>query len=116
MKKLTIICATLLMVLFVSPMATYAGDNKTDKNKKSEISGQVIDQKTGESLAGALVQLEGTDIKTYTDFEGKFSFENITPGNYVVNVSMISYNSNETRLTEIKSGESKSLNLLILPY
>lgn len=116
MKKITIVLASLLILLIVNPANIFAGDNKTEKNKKAEISGQVIDQKTGESLAGVLVQLEGTDLKTYTDFEGNFSFENIAPGNYAVNVSMISYNNDEVKNIEVKTGESKSLNIQILQY
>ncbi len=116
MKKITIVFASFLILLFISPINIYAGDIKTEKTKKASLSGQVIDQKTGENLAGVLVQIDGTDIKTYTDFEGKFSFDNVDPGSYSVSIDMISYVKDEVKNIQIGSGESKSLNIQILPY
>jgi len=56
------------------------------------IEGVVIDKKTGETLVGAQIILEGTTTGTVTDFDGHFVIAGIKPGTYNVKVSYISYN------------------------
>lgn len=72
----------------------------TDKIVKSErevssnsavISGVVLDKLTGEPLVGAEVNLIGSDIKVYTDFEGKFVISNMRQGAHAIKVGLISY-------------------------
>jgi hypothetical protein len=68
---------------------------------KATLSGIVVDQLTGEALAGATVCIEGTDTKTYTDLEGRFSLI-LNPNNtYNVKVDYISYQ--ETVLNNVKT-------------
>jgi hypothetical protein len=75
------------------------------------ISGVVVDKATGEALTGVEIRVEGTELKTYTDFDGKFVFEGILSGEYKINASMISYRENETRLIKVKTNELHALNL-----
>ncbi len=56
------------------------------------IEGLVIDKKTGETLVGAQIILEGTTTGTVTDFDGHFKIGGIKPGTYNIKVSYISYN------------------------
>ncbi|MBN2172658.1 MAG: carboxypeptidase-like regulatory domain-containing protein [Bacteroidales bacterium] len=56
------------------------------------LTGQVVDFSTGEALTGVEVCLDGTDIKAYTDFDGKFEFGEVKPGHYNIIASYISYN------------------------
>ena len=56
------------------------------------IEGLVLDKKTGETLPGTQIILEGTTIGTITDFDGRFIISGIKTGVYKVKVSMISYN------------------------
>lgn len=56
------------------------------------IEGKVIDMTTGETLAGAEITIEGTDMKAYTDLDGHFSIERVKPGKYNIICSLISYN------------------------
>ena len=56
--------------------------------------GSVADIASGESLVGVEVKLEGTDLKTYTDFDGNFSFRNVKPGEYKLVANYISYEKN----------------------
>jgi len=55
------------------------------------IEGRVIDENTGEGLAGAEVKLLGSEKLIYTDFDGNFSFTDVAPGNYSISVDYISY-------------------------
>jgi len=56
------------------------------------IEGVVFDKKTGETLVGAQIILEGTTVGTITDFDGHFRIDNVATGVYNVRISYISYN------------------------
>lgn len=55
--------------------------------------GIVTDSSTSEPLTGANVMLKGTSIGTSTNLEGKFTIQKIQPGNYVLRISYIGYNT-----------------------
>ena len=55
------------------------------------LTGSIADANSGEFLAGVEVKIEGTDLKTYTDFDGNFSFSGVKMGEYKVVASYISY-------------------------
>jgi len=59
------------------------------------LSGNVIDEVSGESLVGVEVKIEGSDIKTYTDFDGHFVINNLKQGECKLVASYTSYNKNE---------------------
>ncbi len=54
------------------------------------IRGVVFDEKTGESLPGVTIFIEGSTTGTLTDFDGKFNLS-VAPGTYKLRVSYISY-------------------------
>lgn len=74
------------------------------------ISGVIVDQNTGEALTGVEVKLNGTDTKTYTDFDGKFVFNEVKPGNYSVEAKIISYEP-IVRSVNVNTNELHALNL-----
>jgi hypothetical protein len=76
----------------------------------TSISGVVVDEKTGEVLTGVEVKLNGKDLKTYTDFDGKFVFNQVEPGDYSVEAQIISYQP-VVRNINVKSDEIHALNL-----
>ncbi len=89
-----------LLVLFLSISLAYtvmAKENETKKTKEAEIqsvvtiSGIVHDAESKELLTGVEVRIEGTDLKAYTDFDGTFTFNNLTPGDYKLVTNYISY-------------------------
>lgn len=77
------------------------------------ISGVVVDETTGESLAGVVVELKGTDKKAYTDFDGKFVFTSVEPGSYKVSTSIVSYQGEESAAIKVNNNEFHNLNLQI---
>jgi len=93
MKKLA------LSILFVAFLGIAYADNEGTKSNAPEaapvetlaLSGTVLDFNSGETLTGVEVTIEGTDIKVYTDFDGKFEIGDVTPGNYNIIASYISY-------------------------
>lgn len=84
-------------------MATYAQD-------KGKIAGKVIDKKTGEELIGVSVQIEGTSIGTATDFEGKFTINNVNVGTYNLIVTYISYQKKLITNVEVKAKDVTIIN------
>ena len=62
------------------------------------LNGTVADENSGEALVGVEIKIEGTDLKTYTDFDGNFSFENVKPGEYKLVTNYISYQKNTETL------------------
>jgi len=68
---------------------------------QATLSGVVVDQVTGEALAGATVCIEGTSTKTYTDLEGRFTLTLNPNSSYNLKVDYISYK--ETMLSNVKA-------------
>jgi hypothetical protein len=93
MKKtvLSIIFVALLGVVFADNEGVISKEAPAESTITVTLSGQVMDFNSGETLTGVEVSLEGTDIKTYTDFDGNFEFANVKPGKYNIIASYISY-------------------------
>jgi len=96
MKNITGIIALVLLITLKSGALTLtSGDHPGSPEGLSpatiSLSGRVLDLTSGETLTGVEVELEGTGLKTYTDLDGNFLFENIRPGTYNIVASFISY-------------------------
>ncbi|HNZ72861.1 MAG TPA: carboxypeptidase-like regulatory domain-containing protein [Prolixibacteraceae bacterium] len=91
-------------------LSSFAGNDKTQNeleistktNANQEISGIVTDKQSNEALVGVEVIIEGTNQKVYTDFDGKFTFSNLKPGEYNLVASYISYEKNIVENIDVK--------------
>ena len=98
MKK--IFLSLLIIGLTVVSFAKSNNDTRTETKTTSEsvatikLTGIVTDKTSNEALVGVEVKLEGTNQKAYTDFDGKFSFRDLKPGEYNIVASYISYQKN----------------------
>jgi hypothetical protein len=95
----------LILVVLVAFAATLAFAEKAElkTGTKSEatlvsLSGNVIDEVSGEALVGVEILVEGTDVKAYTDFDGHFVINNVKVGNCTLVASYTSYNKTEKTL------------------
>ena len=92
MKKLLIGFLSIMLAVAVSANEK---EGKTAVNSDNSatvaLSGTVFDSTSGELLVGVEVKIEGTDAKTYTDFDGNFTFNNMKPGEYKLIANYISY-------------------------
>ncbi len=83
----------LFLIIILSLSDTFAIDG--EENKKGTelitIKGKVVDKSTGEGLAGVTVNIDGTNVTVYTDFEGNFEIPAIEAGNYKFIMKYISY-------------------------
>jgi hypothetical protein len=110
----------LISVLMISVLMGYStgNDSKTkteDTNSaaKAVLTGSIADENSGESLVGVEVKLEGTDLKTYTDFDGNFSFKNVKPGEYKLVTNYISYQKKTEVLTLTPKQNELSIKLQV---
>ncbi|HZL11018.1 MAG TPA: carboxypeptidase-like regulatory domain-containing protein [Prolixibacteraceae bacterium] len=93
-----------LLVAFVATSAfAEKTDTKTETKSDAEsamisLSGNVIDQVSGEALVGVEVKVDGSDLKTYTDFDGHFVLDNMKSGDYKLVANYISYDKKEKTL------------------
>lgn len=90
MKKIMIGLLSLLLTIAVTAKENET-KTTTDNAASIVLAGTISDANSGESLVGVEVKLEGTDLKTYTDFDGNFTFTNVKPGEYKVVANYISY-------------------------
>jgi hypothetical protein len=102
--------------LFVFAMVTVAEEKSEKAPAKAEakttvIVGSIADKDSGESLVGVEVKIKGTDLKTYTDFDGKFAFENVNPGDYELVSSYISYEKKTQSLSVSPANNEVSIKL-----
>lgn len=66
-------------------------NTSTNTTAPTQLYGEVIDKNTNETLVGVKVTIDGTDKVAYTDFDGKYRFDNLKPGKYKLTASYISY-------------------------
>jgi hypothetical protein len=114
MKNL-IISIVLVMSLGAAVAENGKENNSPSVNKTASISGKIVDVITGESIAGACVNISGTDIKVYTDLDGNYVISNLTSGEYTLNVNMISYKAKEEIKLNATAGTVVDKNIVIEP-
>ncbi len=74
------------------------------------IRGTVRDGKTGETLVGAQLLIQGTTRGTITDFDGNFTIPDVAAGSYNLVVAFISY---ENKIVKVEVHESVEAELVI---
>ncbi len=82
-KALTI----LLLLLQLSLFAGNPGDDVMF------VTGTVVDKQTSETLAGVEVRVKGTNIVTFTDFDGNFFINDLPSGSYELQFSYVTYSA-----------------------
>lgn len=105
MRGIIIVLLIIVSVFSVNAKETDAKLKESDTKSQATmmITGSIADQFSGESLVGVEVKIEGTDLKTYTDFDGNFTFENVKPGDYKISTNYISYQKMTQELNLTKS-------------
>lgn len=103
MKTLTLIFALVISV------SLFAENTKNAKlqNSNHSISGKIVDEVTGENLAGVRVQLVDSEVTVFTDFDGNFELN--LPSNIEVahfRVSLISYETQTINFDQLNNQSS----------
>lgn len=79
--------------------------NKTDAN----IIGHVVDKKTGEHIAYAVVSIKGTTIGTATDVTGHYFLKNLPEGKFTLEAKYVGYKTGQVEV-ELKKGKTLEIN------
>jgi len=79
--------------------------------ESGNLSGKIIDIKSGEALPGVNIILKGTYYGAATDINGKFKINNISVGTYNVTISLIGYKTVEYTGINIVSNKTKELDV-----
>lgn len=74
--------------LLISAINAFAGTT-------GKISGQILDESTGDPLIGANIVIMGTTMGASTDLDGYYAILNIPPGVYTLQAMYIGYNTKE---------------------
>lgn len=80
-----------------------------------KIAGRVLDQSTGEGLAGANVVIIGTTMGASTDQDGFYFIINVRPGAYSVRASYIGYETVTQSQVEVSVDLTTDLNYFLTP-
>ena len=102
MKRIVLGLLLIFMILGVNAKEKEGNPVDAENTASVVLTGSVADEKSGESLVGVEVKIEGTDLATYTDFDGNFSFENVKPGEYKLVTNYISYQK-DTKTLDVSS-------------
>lgn len=77
--------------------------------QNATLTGVIYDKESGETLPGATVLIVGTYLGASTDMDGKYTIEDIKPGDYSVKVSFIGYSDQLFNGISIKKGKPNTL-------
>jgi hypothetical protein len=101
MFKKYIVTATLFLLTIVSQAQT------------GKIIGKIVDAKTGETLPGATVLIEGTTKGASSDFDGNFSLGGLQPGKYTIIASYITYDNKKFVDVVVKANDVTEFNITL---
>lgn len=93
-----------LIFLFLSILKSHLSHAQGGK-----ITGQVVDKKTGETIIGGVVRIEGTSLAAVTDVEGRFLIEAVPEGVYSINVNFIGYRAQQINAVQVKNNSTTNL-------
>ncbi|MBL7933931.1 MAG: TonB-dependent receptor [Bacteroidia bacterium] len=82
-------------------------------SQTGRVSGTILDSKTGETLPGAMVLIEGTSKGGAADFDGKFVINNVPVGKVTLVVSYISYTTKKIGGVTITANEATDVNVML---
>lgn len=89
--------------------------NTYSQNNTGVIEGKVVEDASGELIMDAKVVLEGTEIKTKTDFEGKYVLRGIPFGKYSIKITSFGHNDKVLTDIEVKNTEIQYIDITVEP-
>lgn len=98
----------LFLQLLSAPVVANGGGGEDDK-KNGNIKGKVMTS-DAKPAASVSVYIQGTKKATFTDEDGSFSINNVRPGDYKVEVSLVGY---ETTAVPVTVEEGRTANVSI---
>lgn len=110
MKKTIIFSAAIFIFSFAFSVS--AGEKEKESASASvKITGKIVDNKTGEALAGVLIKLDDINLTSYSDLDGNFEINGLAPGTYNISTSLISYETLKIDVDALKPQNKVQLSL-----
>ena len=78
-----------------------------------KIAGKIVDGKTGETLPGATVLIDGTTKGASSDFDGNYSLSGLQPGKYTIVASYITYDNKKFVDVVVKANDVTNFNITL---
>lgn len=78
-----------------------------------KIAGKIVDGKTGETLPGATVLIEGTTKGASSDFDGNYNLSGLQPGKYTIIASYITYDNKKFVDVVVKANDVTSFDITL---
>ena len=82
---------SLVVSLSTHSMHAQSLDSRQPPQHAIELGGKIVDAKTGEGIAKALVSIREHSLNTVTDQNGAFHFAAVAPGEIELYVSTVGY-------------------------
>ena len=79
------------------------------------VTGRVLDAKTGESLFGANIMVKGTVLGAAADIDGRFQIDNLPPGVYQIEASMMGYKKQTKEVNNTIPGQVQDITFRLEP-
>mgnify|MGYP006305666707 CR=1 FL=1 len=115
-KRISVFFIVLMLLFSWQLKADNNNDKSSSKNNATvSITGQIVDQFTGEALTGVKVEIKELNKEVYTDFDGKFKVENINSGKYSIEAQYISYKNITIESLNISQENENSLKIEMAP-
>ncbi|HCE58186.1 MAG TPA: hypothetical protein DER09_10255 [Prolixibacteraceae bacterium] len=108
MKTQLVKILSILFFIFLSSQNIFSQD-------KGTVRGTITDAKSGETLIGVNIVIEGTTTGTITDFDGNFTLPNLPSGMVTLVFSYISYAPQTISAIEVKPGDVTVVNIQMAP-
>ena len=109
-----------ITVFFIVAVLTFMAEAEAQSQSSKisgEISGEVRDQR-GDLIAGAQISLKGaaTSMRNAeSDARGRFQFDGLTPGDYMLKVAAQGFAAREERVTLVSVSASRRLTITLYP-
>ncbi|MBV6445230.1 MAG: TonB-dependent receptor [Ignavibacteriales bacterium] len=79
-----------------------------------KLSGIIKDQKTGETLIGATILIDGTKLGAKSDNDGYYAILNVPPGKFTVRASMIGYATQAVTEVQVNINQTTILDFALV--
>jgi len=110
-RRCTVLAAALLAVV---PAAASLRAQEPE-GPRGAVAGLIMDALTERPIAGADVELAGTDLRTRADASGRYRLENVPPGVYELTVRAIGYMPFVQSNVVVGSGKPYTANVMLNP-
>ena len=103
-RKITFAAAALLMLGMAMPTMA------------QQLKGSVTDRNSKEMLIGAVVSVEGTNVKAVTDVDGRFELRGLKNGTYTLYINYMGYKPQRIEGVKVKKGDAEeNMDIELLP-